>query len=82
MLNLILKHMVTEIHIHDLDFFNYNNDICQIDLTKLFTDGFQPVMVQFRTQDIKTYAALACIAIQSNQNDQQGVKVLQNLIMI
>ena len=46
---------------------------CQIDLDKLFTGAFKQVMDQLENlQDIQTYAALACIAIQSNQNDQHG----------
>lgn len=61
------------IHIHDLDFLTLTLTCCQIDLTKLFTDGFQTGHGSLREpQDIKTYAALACIAIQSNQNDQHG----------
>src|SRR5690554_6218884 len=61
------------IHIHDLDFLTLTMTCCQIDLTKLFTGGFQTGHGSLREpQDIKTYAALACIAIQSNQNDQHG----------
>jgi len=61
------------IHIHDLDFLTMTMTCCQIDLTALFTDGFQTGHGFLREpQDIKTYAALACIAIQSNQNDQHG----------
>src|SRR5690554_1953286 len=61
------------IHIHDLDFLTLTLTCCQIDLTKLFTNGFQTGHGSLREpQDIKTYAALACIAIQSNQNDQHG----------
>ncbi|MDL2291972.1 anaerobic ribonucleoside triphosphate reductase [Acholeplasma sp. OttesenSCG-928-E16] len=61
------------IHIHDLDFLTLTMTCCQIDLTKLFTGGFQTGHGSVREpQDIKTYAALACIAIQSNQNDQHG----------
>lgn len=61
------------IHIHDLDFLTLTLTCCQIDLSKLFSDGFQTGHGSLREpQDIKTYAALACIAIQSNQNDQHG----------
>ena len=61
------------IHIHDLDFLTLTMTCCQIDITKLFTGGFQTGHGSVREpQDIKTYAALACIAIQSNQNDQHG----------
>ncbi|MGN0595492.1 MAG: anaerobic ribonucleoside triphosphate reductase, partial [Hominimerdicola sp.] len=45
----------------------------QIDLTKLFTNGFSTGHGYLRTpNEISSYAALACIAIQSNQNDQHG----------
>ena len=61
------------IHIHDLDFYTLTMTCCQIDLTKLFNGGFQTGHGSVREpQDIKTYAALACIAIQSNQNDMHG----------
>lgn len=61
------------IHIHDLDFLTLTLTCCQIDLTKLFKDGFVTGHGSIREpKDIKTYAALACIAIQSNQNDQHG----------
>lgn len=61
------------IHIHDLDFLTLTLTCCQIDLSKLFSGGFQTGHGSLREpQDIKTYAALACIAIQSNQNDQHG----------
>lgn len=47
------------------------HNCCQIDLTKLFTGGFSTGHGYLREpNDIKSYAALACIAIQSNQNDQ------------
>ena len=66
-------HESGDIHIHDLDFLTMTMTCCQIDLTKLFTNGFQTGHGSVREpQDIKTYAALACIAIQSNQNDQHG----------
>lgn len=61
------------IHIHDLDFLTLTLTCCQIDLTKLFKNGFTTGHGSIREpKDIKTYAALACIAIQSNQNDQHG----------
>ncbi|MDY0276916.1 MAG: anaerobic ribonucleoside triphosphate reductase [Acholeplasma sp.] len=66
-------HEEGEIHIHDLDFYTMTMTCCQIDLSKLFSGGFQTGHGSVREpQDIKTYAALACIAIQSNQNDQHG----------
>lgn len=61
------------IHIHDLDFLTLTLTCCQIDLTNLFKGGFITGHGSIREpKDIKTYAALACIAIQSNQNDQHG----------
>lgn len=46
---------------------------CQIDLEKLFNGGFSTGHGHLREpQDITSYAALAAIAIQSNQNDQHG----------
>ena len=67
------------IHIHDLDFLSLTLTCCQIDLTKLFKDGFVTGHGSIREpKDIKTYAALACIAIQSNQNDQHGGQSVPN----
>ena len=61
------------IHIHDLDFLTLTLTCCQIDLTKLFENGFKTGHGSVREpKDIKTYSALACIVIQSNQNDQHG----------
>jgi len=63
-----------DIHIHDLDFLNMGTLTCtQIDILKLFADGFSTGHGFLREpQDIMSYAALAAIAIQSNQNDQHG----------
>lgn len=62
------------IHIHDLDFLPMKTTTCcQIDLKKLFTDGFSTGHGHLREpKDIMSYSALAAIAIQSNQNDQHG----------
>ncbi len=61
------------IHIHDLDFYTLTTTCTQIDLTKLFEKGFSTGHGHLRTpNDIISYSALACIAIQSNQNDQHG----------
>lgn len=66
-------HIDGDIHIHDLDFYMLTTTCCQIDLTKLFTQGFDTGHGHLREpQSISTAAALACIAIQSNQNDQHG----------
>ena len=63
-----------EIHIHDLDFLAMGTTTCtQIDLNKLFKDGFSTGHGFLREpNDIMSYTALAAIAIQSNQNDQHG----------
>ncbi len=66
-------HAEGDIHIHDLDFYTLTTTCTQIDLTKLFKNGFSTGHGYLRTpNDISSYAALACIAIQSNQNDQHG----------
>ena len=66
-------HAKGDIHIHDLDFYTLTTTCCQIDLTKLFKGGFSTGNGYIREpKDIRTYSALACIAIQSNQNDQHG----------
>lgn len=64
-------HRDGDIHIHDLDFYTLTTTCTQIDLTKLFTGGFSTGHGFLREpNDISSYSALACIAIQSNQNDQ------------
>lgn len=63
-----------EIHIHDMDFFAMGTTTCcQIDLARLFKNGFDTGHGYIRPpQDISTYGSLAAIAIQANQNDQHG----------
>ena len=54
-------------------FYTLTTTCTQIDLTKLFPKGLSTGHGFLRTpNDIQSYAALACIAIQSNQNDQHG----------
>ncbi len=66
-------HREGDIHIHDLDFYTLTTTCCQIELTTLFKDGFSTGHGYLREpQDITSYAALCCIAIQANQNDQHG----------
>ncbi len=66
-------HREGDIHIHDLDFYTLTTTCSQIDLKKLFTNGFSTGHGYLREpNDIASYSALACIAIQSNQNDQHG----------
>lgn len=67
------------IHIHDMDFYTLTTTCCQIDLIKLFKDGFSTGHGHLRTpNDISSYSALCCIAIQSNQNDQHGGQSIPN----
>lgn len=65
-------HKDGDLHIHDMDFAPTGTTTCtQIDLLRLFKGGFCTGHGTLREpQDIASYAALACIAIQSNQNDQ------------
>ncbi|MBR5288210.1 MAG: anaerobic ribonucleoside triphosphate reductase [Clostridia bacterium] len=66
-------HREGDIHIHDLDFLTLTTTCTQIDLTHLFHGGFSTGHGVVREpQDIGSYSSLACIAIQSNQNDQHG----------
>ncbi len=72
-------HRNGDIHIHDLDFLTLTTTCCQIDLTQLFQHGFSTGHGFLREpNDISSYSALACIAIQSNQNDQHGGQSVPN----
>ena len=72
-------HINGDIHIHDLDFLTLTTTCCQIDLIKLFKGGFSTGHGYLREpNDIASYSALACIAIQSNQNDQHGGQSVPN----
>ncbi len=72
-------HREGDIHIHDLDFLTLTTTCCQIDLLKLFHNGFSTGHGFLREpNDIRSYSALACIAIQSNQNDQHGGQSVPN----
>lgn len=77
--NYVLPHEFSEankenwIHIHDKDFSLITLNCCQIDLLKLFKKGFSTGHGHIRSpQSIRACAALACIVIQSNQNDCYG----------
>jgi len=73
-------HSEGDIHIHDLDFLTLTTTCCQIDLIKLFKGGFSTGHGTLREpNDIASYSALACIAVQSNQNDQHGGQSIVNL---
>jgi ribonucleoside-triphosphate reductase len=72
-------HREGDIHIHDLDFLTLTTTCCQIDIDKLFRGGFGTGHGAIREpKDIRSYSALACIAIQSNQNDQHGGQSIPN----
>lgn len=63
-------HKTGDIHIHDLDFMSLTETCCQIDIEKLFDGGFDTGHGYLREPgEIRSYAALACIAIQGNQNE-------------
>ena len=74
-------HKDGDIHIHDLDFYTLTTTCCQIDIEKLFAGGFSTGQGQQLREpnDIMSYSALACIAIQANQNDQHGGQSIPNL---
>ena len=72
-------HRDGDIHIHDLDFYTLTTTCCQIDLLELFSGGFSTGHGVLREpNDIYSYSALACIAIQANQNDQHGGQSVVN----
>ncbi|NMA64827.1 MAG: anaerobic ribonucleoside triphosphate reductase [Clostridiaceae bacterium] len=72
-------HKEGDIHIHDMDFLTLTTTCCQIDILKLFKGGFSTGHGHLREpNDIQSYSALACIAIQSNQNDQHGGQSIPN----
>lgn len=66
-------HREGRIHIHDLDFFALTTTCTQINLGRLFENGFHTGHGYIRTPNsIGSYASLACIVIQANQSDQHG----------
>jgi ribonucleoside-triphosphate reductase len=70
-----------DIHIHDLDFYAMGTLTCtQTDPIKLFEHGFNTGHGFLRTpQSISSYAALAAIILQANQNEQHGGQGIPNL---
>ncbi|MDR1392102.1 MAG: anaerobic ribonucleoside triphosphate reductase [Clostridiales bacterium] len=72
-------HRNGDIHIHDLDFYPLTTTCCQIDIKKLLKKGFGTGHGFLREpNDILSYSALTCIAIQANQNDQHGGQSIPN----
>lgn len=70
-----------DIHIHDLDFYATGTlTCCQTDPTKLFENGgFNTGHGHLRTPNsIGSYAALAAIVLQANQNEQHGGQSIPN----
>ncbi len=66
-------HTGGDIHIHDKDFYMLTQTCCQIDLINLFRNGFSTGHGYLREPNsIESYASLACIAIQANQNEMHG----------
>ncbi len=66
-------HSNGDIHIHDKDFYMLTETCCQIDLIQLFRNGFSTGHGYLREPNsIESYSALACIAIQANQNEMHG----------
>ena len=62
------------IHIHDLDYYPTKTATCvQYDLGDLFERGFKTKNGSIRTpQSIHSYATLATIVFQTNQNEEHG----------
>lgn len=72
-------HTQGDIHIHDKDFYMLTETCCQIDLIPLFKNGFFTGHGFLREPNsIESYAALACIAIQANQNEMHGGQSVPN----
>lgn len=67
-------HQAGDIHIHDLDYYPTKTATCvQYDLEELFEKGFKTKNGSIRTpQSIQSYATLATIVFQTNQNEQHG----------
>ncbi|MFV0431266.1 MAG: anaerobic ribonucleoside triphosphate reductase [Alphaproteobacteria bacterium] len=62
------------IHIHDLDYYASKTTTCvQYGLDNLYKNGFATKNGKIKTpQSIETYATLATIIFQTNQNEQHG----------
>ncbi len=67
-------HQLGDIHIHDLDYYPTKTTTCiQYDLEDLYERGFRTKNGSIRTpQSIQSYATLATIVFQTNQNEQHG----------
>lgn len=77
--DMMRAHKNGDIHIHDKDFYLLTETCCQIDLEKLFSGGFSTGHGYLREpQSIESYSALACIALQANQNEMHGGQSIPN----
>ncbi|MCL2406682.1 MAG: anaerobic ribonucleoside triphosphate reductase [Defluviitaleaceae bacterium] len=75
----VRAHQDGDIHIHDMEFYGMTTTCCQIDLKKMLSGGFSTGHGFLREPSgIASYSALACIVIQSNQNDQHGGQSIPN----
>ena len=68
-----MLHQNGDFHIHDLDFYSITMNCLFIPLAKLLKSGFNTGHGNVREpQSIRTAANLACIVLQSNQNEMFG----------
>ena len=69
-----------DIHVHDLDFYATGTlTCCQTDPLILFKNGFNTGHGHLRSpKSIGSYAALAAIILQANQNEQHGGQSIPN----
>lgn len=76
----VQMHESGDLHVHDLDFYAMGTlTCCQIDVMDLFERGFSTGHGHIRTPNsIASYAALAAIVLQSNQNEQHGGQSIPN----
>ncbi len=76
----VLAHNNGDIHVHDLDFWATGTlTCCQSDPLVLFEKGFNTGHGFLRTPNsISSYAALAAILLQANQNEQHGGQSIPN----
>ena len=67
-------HRDGDIHIHDLDYYPTKTSTCvQYDLEDIYSRGFHTKNGSIRPpQSIQSYATLATIIFQTNQNEQHG----------
>ena len=74
------EHENGDIFINKIEFYPMGaTESCQIDLEKLYADGFKAGNSSMREpQSISSYTMLAIIAIASNQKDQDGEESIPN----